>query len=112
MILGIDPGIVAGLSDEARAMLAKLLTVYDGHSAQNEKKQAVYYAKLFNLYKEFGDVIERVTFWGYRDDTSWVSESCPMPFTKNLEPKEALNSNSIRPSREVPLHISVQALDR
>lgn len=58
-------------------------------SAQNEKKQAVYYAKLFNLYKEFGDVIERVTFWGYRDDTSWVSDSCPMPFTKNLEPKEA-----------------------
>ena len=58
-------------------------------SKQNEKKQAVYYAKLFNLYKEFGDVIERVTFWGYRDDRSWVSESCPMPFDKNLEPKEA-----------------------
>jgi len=58
-------------------------------SPKNEKKQAVYYAKLFNLYKEFGDVIERVTFWGYRDDTSWVSESCPMPFDKNLEPKEA-----------------------
>ena len=58
-------------------------------SKQNEKKQAVYYAKLFNLYKEFGDVIERVTFWGYRDDTSWVSDSCPMPFDKNLEPKEA-----------------------
>ncbi len=58
-------------------------------SAQNEKKQAVYYAKLFNLYKEFGDVIERVTIWGYRDNTSWVSDSCPMPFDKNLEPKEA-----------------------
>lgn len=58
-------------------------------SPKNEKKQAVYYAKLFNLYKEFGDVIERVTFWGYRDDKSWVSESCPMPFDKNLEPKEA-----------------------
>ena len=58
-------------------------------SKQNEKKQAVQYAKLFNLYKEFGDVIERVTIWGYRDDTSWVSDSCPMPFDKNLEPKEA-----------------------
>ncbi len=58
-------------------------------SSKNEKKQAVYYAKLFNLYKEFGDVIERVTFWGYRDDRSWVSDSCPMPFDKNLEPKEA-----------------------
>lgn len=58
-------------------------------SKQNEKKQAVQYAKLFNLYKEFSHVIERVTFWGYRDNTSWISDRCPMPFDKNLEPKEA-----------------------
>ena len=58
-------------------------------SKQNEKKQAVYYAKLFNLYKEFSNVIERVTFWGYRDDTSWINDRCPMPFDKNLQPKEA-----------------------
>lgn len=58
-------------------------------SSANEKKQALYYAKLFVLYKEYADVIERVTLWGYRDDRSWRSENCPMPFDKNLQPKEA-----------------------
>ena len=58
-------------------------------SAQNEKKQALFYAKLFCIYKEYADVIERVTFWGYRDDTSWRSENCPLLFNKDLSPKEA-----------------------
>lgn len=58
-------------------------------SSKNEKKQALFYAKLFSLYKEYSDIIERVTFWGYRDDTSWRSENCPMIFDKNLKEKEA-----------------------
>lgn len=58
-------------------------------STNNEKKQALFYAKLFNLYKEYADIIERVTFWGYRDDTSWRSENCPLIFNKDLTPKEA-----------------------
>lgn len=58
-------------------------------SAQNEKKQALYLAKLFNVFKEYADVIERVTFWGYRDDTSWRKEDCPLLFNKDLTPKEA-----------------------
>lgn len=57
-------------------------------SSANEKKQALFYAKLFCLYKEYADVIERVTFWGYRDDTSWRNESCPLPFNKDLSAKE------------------------
>ena len=58
-------------------------------SAQNEKKQALYYAKLFTVYMEYADLIERVTFWGYRDDTSWRSENSPLLFNKDLTPKEA-----------------------
>lgn len=58
-------------------------------SAAGEKKQALFYAKLFCLYKEYADVIERVTFWGYRDDTSWRKENCPLLFNKDLSPKEA-----------------------
>ena len=58
-------------------------------SSQNEKKQALFYAKLFCIYKEYADVIERVTFWGYRDDTSWRNENCPLLFNKDLTPKEA-----------------------
>lgn len=58
-------------------------------NSQNEKKQALFYAKLFNIYKEYADLIERVTFWGYRDDTSWRSENCPLLFNKDLSAKEA-----------------------
>ncbi len=58
-------------------------------SAKNEKKQGLFYAKLFHIYKEYADLIERVTFWGYRDDTSWRNEECPLLFNADLSPKEA-----------------------
>ena len=58
-------------------------------SEKGEKKQALVYAQLFSLYKEYADLIERVTFWGYRDDTSWRKENCPLLFNKDLIPKEA-----------------------
>jgi len=58
-------------------------------SSANEKKQALFYAKLFCLFKEYSNVIERVTFWGYRDDTSWRKENCPLIFNKDLSAKEA-----------------------
>ena len=46
MILGIDPGIVTGLSNEAREMLAKLLATYQGHASQNETKNRYYEGKI------------------------------------------------------------------
>lgn len=58
-------------------------------TAKQEKAQALVYAKLFQLYKEYADVIERVTIWGYRDDTSWRSEQFPLIFNSDLTPKEA-----------------------
>ncbi len=33
--------------------------------------QAFGYAKLFKIYKEYSDIIDRVTFWGTTDKTSW-----------------------------------------
>ena len=51
--------------------------------------QAIFYARLFNLYKEYSDLIERVTFWGYRDNTSWRAEGAPLLFDSFLVPKEA-----------------------
>lgn len=54
-----------------------------------EMQQAVFYANLFLIYKAHADVIERVTFWGYKDNTSWRSETAPLLFTSTLKPKEA-----------------------
>ncbi len=54
-----------------------------------ELMQAVVYANLFSIYKDYADIIERVTFWGYRDNTSWRSEGAPLLFDRSLLPKEA-----------------------
>lgn len=59
---------------------------YDG---EQEMQQAIFYARLFNLYKEYSDLIERVTFWGYKDNTSWRADSAPLLFKADLSPKEA-----------------------
>lgn len=61
----------------------------DSLTAKEEKAQALVYAKLFKLFKEYADVIERVTLWGYRDDTSWRAEQFPLIFNSDLSPKEA-----------------------
>lgn len=55
----------------------------------DSKKQAKLYAQLFSLYKEYSDRIERVTFWGLKDDTSWRSEGFPCLFDAQNRPKDA-----------------------
>jgi len=35
------------------------------------RKQAQRYAELFRLFREYNQVIDRVTFWGITDSTSW-----------------------------------------
>ena len=58
-------------------------------TAAQETEQAVFYANLFLVYKEYADIIERVTFWGYKDSTSWRSETAPLLFNSDLTPKAA-----------------------
>ncbi len=52
-------------------------------------KQAQKYAELFQLYKKYSDVIDRVTLWGFDDATSWRAESYPCVFDGDFQPKEA-----------------------
>jgi endo-1,4-beta-xylanase len=51
--------------------------------------QGYLYAQLFKIFKEHAANIERVTFWGMDDGTSWRSATNPTLFDKNLQAKPA-----------------------
>jgi endo-1,4-beta-xylanase len=52
-----------------------------------ERTQAILYARLFAIFKEFHEVIDRVTVWGLDDGTSWRSDRFPLLFNDDLTPK-------------------------
>ncbi len=61
-----------------------------GLTEEQEVKQAITYAKLFQLFKKYKDTIARVTFWGTTDNKSWKSETFPCLFNADYTPKQAV----------------------
>ncbi len=61
-----------------------------GLTKEQEIAQGIKYAELFILLKDYSDIIERVTFWGYVDHKSWRSDRFPCLFNKDNSPKEAV----------------------
>ncbi|AEH51686.1 endo-1,4-beta-xylanase [Pseudothermotoga thermarum] len=59
------------------------------------KEQAEFYRKLFEIYRKHTDVITNVTFWGLKDDYSWLRfffgrrNDWPLLFDENYQPKPA-----------------------
>lgn len=58
-----------------------------GLTKEQEIKQGIVYAKLFQLFKKYNKLIERVTFWGFVDSKSWRRESFPCLFNADYTPK-------------------------
>jgi len=56
---------------------------------QQERRQADLYAQLFAWYREFSDYIDRVTFWGREDSSSWRAQQTPLLFDRHFRPKDA-----------------------
>jgi endo-1,4-beta-xylanase len=62
------------------------------------KRQAEQYAQLFELFTEFSDSIERVSFWNLHDGHSWLNYfpwdrvNHPLLFDRNQQPKPAFFS--------------------
>jgi len=54
-----------------------------------QRQQALVYAQLFNLFKEYKDHIPRVTMWGMDDEMSWKSLGNPCLWDGELRPKQA-----------------------
>jgi len=62
----------------------------DSFATDTEQRiQALTYANLFQLFKEYSDLIIRVSFWGMDDELSWKSFGNPCLWDSNLEPKQA-----------------------
>jgi Beta-1,4-xylanase len=73
---------------ELTAPLTELLTMQEN-----------YYKKLFELFREYRDVITGVTFWGAADDVTWLNyfpvkgrKNWPLLFNDDHEPKPAFYS--------------------
>jgi endo-1,4-beta-xylanase len=68
-------------------------------TASEQRQQAIQYALLFNLFKEYSEHIPRITLWGIDDEFSWKSYGNPNLWDGNLRPKQAffavLNPNRI-----------------
>jgi endo-1,4-beta-xylanase len=54
-----------------------------------QRIQALTYAQLFNVFKEYKEHITRVTMWGMDDEFSWKSLGNPCLWDANLNPKQA-----------------------
>ena len=52
-------------------------------------KQATQYQEYMTVYKDFIDIIERISFWGVTDNQSWRSAGLPLLFDKDSKAKPA-----------------------
>lgn len=63
-------------------------TKKDTLTKEEEINQAICYANMFKLFMEYSDYIERVSFWGVDDQTSWRNDLVCI-FNGDLSAKEA-----------------------
>lgn len=56
------------------------------------QEQAEVYKRFFEIFQKHKDVIERVTFWGFKDSRSWRQGQHPLLFNDNDQAKPALFS--------------------
>jgi len=54
---------------------------------EQELRQAIFYARLFNIFLRNHEHIDRVTFWGLDDAHSWRADRFPLLFNADLTPK-------------------------
>jgi len=55
----------------------------------DQRTQALKYAELFNVFKQYKDHIPRVSMWGMDDERSWKSAGNPCLWDGELRPKQA-----------------------
>ena len=73
---------------------------------------ATRYAELFEVFLKHRDVVDRITFWGVRDDDSWLNNwpvrgrtSYPLLFDRQGKTKPAFDA-VVRAARQLPPRVS------
>ncbi len=81
-----------------RDELRKVDPFKDGLPAEIEQQLAEQYVELFQLFDEYSDMIERVSFWNLHDGQSWLNgfpwkrTNYPLLFDRNRNPKPAFDA--------------------
>jgi endo-1,4-beta-xylanase len=81
-----------------RDELARYDPYKDGLPDEIARKQAEQYAPLFQLFDEYSDLIERVSFWNLHDGESWLNDfpwhrvNYPLLFDRHRRPKPAFDA--------------------
>lgn len=82
-------GINVSISEMDVAYYGATPDEYGNMSYDDQVKQAQKYAQLMQLFRKYDDIIERVSFWGTDDGTSWLPDNYPLLFDKDFKPKQA-----------------------
>jgi len=61
-------------------------------AVETQKQLADKYAEIFSILVKHQKDIDRVTFWGVYDGTSWLRRSSPLLFDRDYQPKPAFFS--------------------
>ena len=89
----IETGVIVDISEldvETKTTGGNFGTRKNSTMTDTEARlQAIHYAQLFNLFREYKDHITRVTMWGIDDENSWKSYGNPCLFDGDLNPKPA-----------------------
>jgi len=82
----------------------------DNHvlTEEQEIRQGVLYAQLFDLCKKYPGKFVRMTLWGLDDSSSWRSQQNPLLFDGDLQPKKAF-FGALDPDAFIAEHGTVSA---
>ncbi len=96
-----------------RDELARHNPYKDGMPAGIQQKQIEQYCEVFELFDEYSDIIERVSFWNLHDGQSWLNYfpwrrvNHPLLFDRNRKPKPVFDAvyELLKSSQETSAHI-------